>query len=170
MEWKSDAEKGFVSGFFEKLINPGATYLTSVVHMVYLAGPIDGNSSGSFDWVADASKLLLAKGITSFRPHYAYSAPDITTAPRVRAINRKAIRESNALLAYLPRGVMTIGTIREIEYAKTKGKDVIVFSDTNLDHFLELYDVIAVANLAVAVQLISEGKLGPAVGPSIEEH
>src|SRR5690606_27011016 len=105
------------------------------IMLVYLAGPIDGvQRQEALDWREDVSQRLNQAGISTFSPAHAFSVvyfggnnpSNEATARAVTKINRYAIGQSSVVLAYLPKDRITIGTIREIEYAVSIGKPVVV--------------------------------------------
>ena len=50
------------------------------------------------------------------------------------------------VLAYLPKDRTTVGTVREIEYAVSIGKPVVVLVEHANASFLSLYDTIQVSD------------------------
>jgi len=133
--------------------------------LVYLAGPVDGvQRQEALNWREDASQRLNRAGISTFSPAHAFSVAHFgsngplnkTTARTVTEINRYAISQSSVVLAYLPKDRITIGTIREIEYAISIGKPVVVLVEYTGTPFLSLYDVIQASDWDEAVGAVIE--------------
>ena len=121
--------------------------------LVYLAGPIDGvQRQEALDWQEEVSQRLNRAGISTFSPAHAFSVAYLSSsvpsskavARAVTEINRYAISQSSVVLAYLPKDRTTVGTIREIEYAVSIGKPVVVLVEHANASFLSLYDTIQV--------------------------
>ena len=136
--------------------------------LVYLAGPIDGvQRQEALDWREDVSQRLNQADISTFSPAHAFSVvysggnslPNKVTAQAVTKINRSAIRQSSVVLAYLPKDRITIGTIREIEYAVSIGKPVVALVERTDISFLSLYDIIQVSDWDEAVGAVIEALL-----------
>ena len=133
--------------------------------LVYLAGPIDGvQRQEALDWREGVSQRLNQDGISTFSPAHAFSVvyfdgnspSNKAMARAVTKINRCAIRQSSVVLAYLPKDRITIGTIREIEYAVSIGKPVVVLVERTDISFLSLYDTIQVSDWDEAVGTVIE--------------
>lgn len=136
--------------------------------LVYLAGPVDGvQRQEALDWREDVSRRLNQAGISTFSPAHAFSvvyfggntSSNKVTARAVTEINRYAISQSSVVLAYLPKDRITIGTIREIEYAVSIGKPVVVLIERTDVSFLSLYDTIQVSDWDEAVGAVIEALL-----------
>jgi nucleoside 2-deoxyribosyltransferase len=133
--------------------------------LVYLAGPVDGvKRKEALDWREDVSQHLNRAGISTFSPAHAFSVVYFSgnssfhkvTARTVTEINRYVISQSSVVLAYLPKDRITIGTIREIEYAISIGKPVVVLIEHTDISFLSLYDTIQVSDWDEAVGAVIE--------------
>ncbi len=133
--------------------------------LVYLAGPIDGvQRQEALDWREDVSQRLNQAGASTFSPAHAFSVvyfggnspSNKVTARTVTGINRYAINQSSVVLVYLPKDRITIGTIREIEYAVSIGKPVVVLVERTDVPFLSLYDTIQVSDWDEAVGAVIE--------------
>ena len=139
--------------------------------LVYLAGPVDGvQRKEALDWRENVSQRLNQVGVSTCSPAHAFSVvysggdslPNKATARAVTEINRCAISQSSVILAYLPKDRITIGTIREIEYAISISKPVVVLVERTDIPFLSLYDTIQVSNWDEAVGAVIEALLtGP---------
>ena len=133
--------------------------------LVYLAGPVDGvQRKEALDWREDVSQRLNQTGVSTFSPAHAFSVTcfgggspsNKATARAVTEINRYAISQSSVVLAYLPKDRITIGTVREIEYAISIGKPVVVLVERTDIPFLSLYDTIQVSDWNEAVGAVIE--------------
>ena len=133
--------------------------------LVYLAGPIDGvQRQEALDWREEVSQRLNQAGISTFSPAHAFSVAYLSSsvpsskavARAVTEINRYAISQSSVVLAYLPKDRTTVGTIREIEYAVSIGKPVVVPVKHANASFLSLYDTIQVFDWDEAVGAVIE--------------
>lgn len=139
--------------------------------LVYLAGPVDGvQRQEALDWRESVSQCLNQAGVSTFSPAHAFSVvyfgsnspSNKATAQAVTEINRYAISQSSVVLAYLPKDRITIGTIREIEYAISISKPVVVLVERTDVPFLSLYDTIQVSDWNEAVSAVGEALLtGP---------
>jgi len=136
--------------------------------LVYLAGPVDGvQRQEALDWRENVSQRLNQADISTFSPAHAFSVvysggnslPNKVTARAVTEINRYAISQSSVVLAYLPKDRTTIGTIREIEYAVSIGKPVVVLVERTDIPFLSLHDTIQVSDWDKAVDAVIEALL-----------
>lgn len=136
-----------------QMVNAGAWQHDAF--LVYLAGPIDDVSTAhSSPWRHEAAALLKEHGVASFLPTSAYQGAaisDARIAPAVSAINRCAIERSSHLLANLDGPGRGFGTIREIEYARSLGKPVVVVGTLVS---LEAHDVVCVPTFPEAVAQI----------------
>lgn len=100
--------------------------------LVYCAHPIDQAQLGTWRrfldrFIQDAASL---SGVMAFDPQPPWSINgEAEIDPRLDEINREVIKRADALVAFLPAGVGTIGTPREIELAKTLGIPWIVLTD-----------------------------------------
>jgi nucleoside 2-deoxyribosyltransferase len=133
--------------------------------LVYLAGPVDGvQRQEALAWREDVSQRLNRVGVSTFSPAHAFSvvcfggnrSSNKATARAVTEINRHAISQSSVVLAYLPKDYITIGTIREIEYAVSIGKPVVTLVEHTDVFFLSLYDTIQVSDWDEAVGVVIE--------------
>lgn len=120
--------------------------------MVYLAGPIDDvDMSEAVGWRARLVSLLRQHNISCFNPVGACFIADVpSVAEKVVSIDRFAIFQCDAVIAYLAGEGRAFGTIREIEFARSMGKKVIVVVDSLASAFS--HDVEVVPTLEVAVQ------------------
>ena len=92
--------------------------------IVYLAGPIDlVSSEEAKGW---REELVLPPGVLTVSPAHGYRGATLETAPDVDRVCRAMIRASDWVLANLCGEGLAVGTIREIEYAKSLGKLVVV--------------------------------------------
>lgn len=103
--------------------------------LVYFARPIDQAGGGTTSWygslLLDIQGRLAVAGIGTFRPADAYTA-NIGNQRHtyfVNEINNHALYLADALIAFLPMGVPTLGTPVEIQQALILNKPVVVFTD-----------------------------------------
>lgn len=126
--------------------------------MVYLAGPIDNVPLGeSTGWRKEYADALAEYNIGCFNPVLAYHLGYTTSDEQAKAIvsiNRFAITVCDMVVAYLENG-LGFGTVREIEYAKSIGKRVIVVSSKAL-RSLEARDLEVVIDLKELLPLLTE--------------
>lgn len=128
-----------------------------LIRSVYLAGPIDKVAwSVATQWRQTATELLNAQDIMTYDPTAPYRGTTISlkeSADYIRKVNRSALANADAVLAYLPADTQMIGTIREIEYAKARGKFVVAYSDypDSIEKSLESYDIPLYDHLSDAV-------------------
>lgn len=114
---------------------------------VYIAYPIDQRDHGGddlhilFQQIETLKVLLLGGGLVNwvFDPGDAFSVrPDAPVDDNLPAINRAALVHSDLVVAFLPRGVPTIGVPMEIDRARALGKHVIVISDVGESYMLAM--------------------------------
>lgn len=106
---------------------------------VYLAHPIDQAKMKTNDLhLIGAAKLTLADTGSSFYCpgdshtlawHGAYTGSDLAA---LDSINRHALDQADALVAYLPSGVPTLGVPAEIEQALRDNKPTVILTDQKL--------------------------------------
>lgn len=100
---------------------------------VYLAAAIDQDPKGTSDddvavftdWVSSVEGVDWV-----YNPKHAFrvgASPRITD--HIRTINANALEECSVLVAFMPKGVVSVGVPMEIERALVLGKRVVVFSD-----------------------------------------
>ena len=97
--------------------------------MVYLAGPVDDISADkSHGWRATVSTAFASHGINTFNPAAAFvtGSMDQYGKKQIADIDRAAIHNCDVVLANLSGDGRAFGTIREIEYARSLNKRVIV--------------------------------------------
>lgn len=109
---------------------------------VYIAGPIDlTNASMMANRVADAVK---GAGGTFYSPHNAFGWSGTKEAgAKLREINELALKSADAVIAIIPEGIQTIGTIMEITQAQIWGKTVVVLTDIDRPSaYLESFNLV----------------------------
>lgn len=122
---------------------------------VYLAGPLDGVDP-EYDaraWYKDAVERLEGLSAVLFCPGNAYLATGPNQGRWIERYNRAAIEASRVVLVNLAGPGRALGTIREIEFAKTKGKHVVVIGD--LHHSLAAHDLEVVPDMQQACDIIA---------------
>lgn len=127
--------------------------------LVYLSGPIDAAPDRGLSWREGVIEKLRVRGFHTYSPAHAFflspAGDMMKIAQQVDAINRLAIGLCDVVLAYLPGGYRTVGTPREIEYARTIGKPVVAVIDPP-DQHIALWDVHRVASFGEAIGWIEE--------------
>lgn len=105
--------------------------------LVYIAQPIDQAIEGTltFQHVADARFYLAKLGAGSYSPASAFTVRGVAPDPIVDTINRIAMWKARHLLAFLPKGVPTLGVPAEIEYATHIGIPVLIVTDQDGSSF-----------------------------------
>lgn len=96
-------------------------------NLIYLAHPIDmGRADGGL--VEYAIGELQALGLPSYNPLTAFN---VSGAPSgaVSRVNEGAMRAATAGVAFLPKGVATVGVPAEISFMQAMSKPVVVLSD-----------------------------------------
>src|SRR5690606_35159533 len=110
-------------------------------------------------WREDIIDKLRARGYHTYSPAHAFFLSPVgdtmKIARQVDTINRLAIDQCDVVLAYLPRDCRTVGTTREVEYARTIGKPVVTVIDPPNQH-IALWDVRRVASFDEAIDWIEE--------------
>lgn len=140
-------------GLIGRLLEEGG--LSPTTRMVYLAGPIDDvGTSEAMNWRTCLASCLQQHNISCFNPVKAYfiaSVPPV--AEKIVAIDRFVISQCDVVVAYLAGEGRAFGTIREIEYARSIGKRVIVVADSLTSAFS--YDVEVVSDLETVTQRLT---------------
>lgn len=98
---------------------------------IYLAGPID--QVGAVDRAGLGPKRTYIRHAIHCNEAIAYDPSqaflvgrDVKPNGFIRRVNDHAIREADAVVALMPKGVPTVGTPMEVEYALSLGKPVAV--------------------------------------------
>ena len=125
-------------------------------HSVYLCGPIDmANHEMRIKWRNVAKTVFAAYGVPTFDPSGAWhgGAENLEAKRAIMDIDYHAVYTTDMTLAHLPPDVPTIGSIREIEYARSQGKRVVVASPwvrtSAFSADLEVYDTVPEALCAI---------------------
>lgn len=98
---------------------------------VYLAGPIDLAPPGMANgWRSVAREVFGQYNVATFDPNAAWTGGTFNQETKfsVMRIDFAAILSCDMVFAYLPYDVPTLGTVREIEFARSKNKRVVVAS------------------------------------------
>lgn len=106
-----------------------------MISSVYIAYPIDQAGPAHlvhlFQQIEKFKRMLSSNVSWVFDPGDAFTVnPKIEIDPGVAAINRAALNNADAVVAFLPADVPTIGVPMEIDRARAQGKVVLVFTDT----------------------------------------
>lgn len=102
--------------------------------LIYLAQPID-QTKGAQHAVGGVTHTLRACGIHFYRPAGAFGINGASTPDDlgiVNFVNTNALLRADALVAWLPPGVPTLGTPSEIEQALAMNKPVLILSNMAL--------------------------------------
>lgn len=150
-------------GLIGRMVEEGSW--ASLPKMVYLAGPVDGiPEEDALIWRAETAKALGLYGVNVYNPMgpYLYNTGDMRiSAKEICEICRYAINKSDVVLVNLTGKGKAFGTIREIEYAKSIGKRVVVAGDVVS---LFGYDVEIVGNLGEAiVKIVGEANINAGI-------
>lgn len=123
---------------------------------IYLAGPIDGVSERlARGWREDAGTDL-PMGVVLFSPAHAYFGASKATAREVCYLNRMQIAATDAMIANCLDG-FGFGTVREIEFAVSQHKPVVVMESAGLaQQSLMMHDVVVVEDWDTALQVALE--------------
>lgn len=100
--------------------------------LVYLAGPIDDVAPYNATWWRDRlCEVLTELGHAVYNPYGAWSQTEHLRqhAEACRKVNRQAISSCNLVIAYLGGKGRGFGTIREIEFARGIGINVVIIAD-----------------------------------------
>jgi hypothetical protein len=119
----------------------------------YLAGPIDEVSAAeAADWRFTAAGMLAKRKWASFDPSRAFGQEVAHLHPEwLRNINRAAIMACDVVLARVPLEHRGFETLREIEFAKSRGKRVVVWTNSTS---CGLFDLEHADNLPGCVGLV----------------
>ena len=121
------------------------------VLLIYLAGALDGVSySDGRDWYGVAATSAFP-GAVLYCPGCAFLLQD---AKGMDAANRAVIRVADAVLANLSGPGKALGTCREIEFARSQEKPVVVVSE-RLESLLA-YDLVVVASFEEAWERLTQ--------------
>lgn len=117
--------------------------------LIYLAGPLDGLTYDGTAWYEGFGQLCSSQQV-GFMPGRAYVGA-ITHCPDViDAANRTVIGQAAAVLANLSGAGRALGTIREIEFAKSIRKPVVVVGDVRTS--LAAHDLVVAPDLEAAMR------------------
>jgi hypothetical protein len=98
---------------------------------IYLAGPIDLAPPGLAEgWRTIAKNIFGHYSVATFDPNAAWGegVQSSEVKAQIMAIDYFAILNCGMVMAYLPYDVPTLGTVREIEFARSQDKRVVVAS------------------------------------------
>jgi len=97
--------------------------------IVYLAGPIDYANKAVQDTRAQLQDLLEETGYTYYNPASAWTVhPDTKPTPALQQINEYALAQTDILVAFLVKGVPTIGTVLELKLANKLGMFIYLYA------------------------------------------
>lgn len=119
--------------------------LNKSTNMVFLSGPIDDISMDEASrWRDTLARQLDKLNVNVYDPARAFRINTKLSSEAVIKINKTAIEASDLLIANLSGEGRGFGTIREIEYAKSLNKQVIIIGDIVS---LSAYDCIIVNDM-----------------------
>ena len=104
--------------------------------IVYLAAPIDFDEGAKVNKVKNEIKAHFKKQECSwvYDPAWAWQAPsDLVPDEFVHWANLQVIDQSDVVVAVLVKGVLTVGTVLEVQYAHDKEIPVIVVGDIGIN-------------------------------------
>lgn len=98
--------------------------------LLYLASPIDQANGNSVvaDWRAEAKQYIRSRGWSVYDPSTAFNCGELN--PNVQRAHHSVMQHCDAVLALLPKGVPSIGTPMEVQYALDRQIPVIVVSSS----------------------------------------
>lgn len=121
-----------------------------MINSIYLAYPIDQRGPASLVYMFDQIekfKALASEHVSwIFDPGDAFTVnPHLPMDDSLARVNRHALNTADAVVAFLPSGVPTIGVPMEIDRARAQGSPVLVFSDSksfmlNMHRVDRIYD------------------------------
>jgi nucleoside 2-deoxyribosyltransferase len=126
------------------------------VELVYLAGPIDFDTSKDKKvWRDIAAKRLKDKGICTFSPLNAFSwKPGMKAQQKIIDINERALLESDVILMCLPKDVPTIGSVVELVLAERSGVPIVLLSDIDTEKSVYLHHLTPYSDIVEAIEVI----------------
>lgn len=101
--------------------------------LIYFAHPIDQARNRSH-LASDITQTLHQAGVSTYRPGGAFTVADapLSDLSAVQHINTAALDRADALVAWLPGGVPTLGVPAEIEQSLAMGKPTLILTDGDL--------------------------------------
>jgi len=145
----------------EPIIEPNPDLIQAPIQMVYLAGPVDNADEKDGHAWRDISSDVLYRfyGIATYHPQapwrgFAKKGEQwwILHAKWLDLVNRAAITGADALLVNLRKP--SLGTTREIEFAKSIGKPVFIFTGGSAAKNYLTYDLYEYCHMEEAIEAI----------------
>lgn len=124
--------------------------------LVYLAGPLDGIEHDGTVWYDEFREATYDSNVVGFMPGRAFTGASPDTAYLIDRANRAIIETSRYVVANLSGPGRALGTIREIEFAKSRRKRVLVLGD--MSSSLASHDLQTVDSLKEAADIIRDGR------------
>lgn len=123
---------------------------------IYLARPIDRavHLQNLQRQVDEVCTLLLEAGHTTYQPYRAWSTNKIDGST-IQNVNQYALIQCDAVVAFMPAGVYSIGVPMEVQFAIDHGKDVVIVTDMAVSSSAML----SYLRSTHAVPIVSEAKL-----------
>jgi hypothetical protein len=133
--------------------------MKNTLKTIYLCGPMDQvPKKYSLDWRKKATSELSKKGITVEDPTDRVNLPNDVIVEG----DKKAIKNSQCVLAYVPKGVPFVGTSMEIFYAsQVLGIPVVAWGEgngTNPSPWIDVHSTYVCETLDEALSVIFEAK------------
>lgn len=94
--------------------------------MVYVATPIDFNEGGDALVCWEIQRECKKRGWVTYTPAHAFQTNGAEPDPRVTRVHFKAMTQCDAIIAYLPERVPSIGVPMEIEQARAAAQIPVV--------------------------------------------
>lgn len=103
-----------------------------MIRACYLAYPIDQGYDDRLDQLRAVAKTVVAQnGGLVYDPGEAFTISNHTAiGPEIEFVNRAALSVCDAVVAFLPKGVPSIGVPMEVQSAIAAGRQTLIFSDT----------------------------------------
>lgn len=108
--------------------------------VIYFAHPIDMAGSEVMNTATAIRERLSAAGFTIYDPGGAWSWPgDVGAARVISAVNKAALENASAVVAWVPSGTQTLGVAEELATARDSGKPTAVIDDGQCSVFLSTF-------------------------------
>lgn len=149
---------------------------TDTGRVLYVAEPIDQSNHGAWkEEVTRSIKVATDRGWLVYRPAGAWRlGKQAPVGPEIEAVNRHVLLNARAVLAFLPKGVASIGVPRELEWASSNGTPALAVTDATGSWSLadvpvaELGDIPSLGQWLVAIE--NEPPPGHGVGFAVGER
>lgn len=148
-------------GMIGLMVHDGTWDAKLPMRCVYLAGPIDAvTRADAMGWRDQVSGILARQDIATYNPCAAFAGGSLLTADVIDKINRTAIQSCDAVLARMTEKAPSVGTPREIEFAVSLRKPVVVWADNDQwKRHLAAYDIAMAFTAEDAVEFLLNGAM-----------